>query len=120
MLLNIQHLQEVSGNTDQPSKGTGGNTGSAGRSRLEGGGVGSSSGSGEVARRSGGGLGSGAVGISRRSRGRDGTVQIVSHLLIGEDRAGLTYQPPGQTDEVTVVYVLVRVQGQLVTVKVVA
>lgn len=49
-----------------------------------------------------------------------GTARIVSWLLIGEDRAGLTYQPPGQTDEVTVVYVLVRVQGQLVTVKVVA
>lgn len=73
-----------------------------------------------VAGRSGGRLAGGAVGISRRSRGRVRTVQIVSCLLIGEDRAGLTYQPLGQADEVTVVYVLVIVQGQLVMVKVVA
>lgn len=72
LLLNVRHLQEVSGDTDQPSKGTGSNTGTAGRTRLEDRGPGGSRRRGVVADRDRGGR-LGGVGIGRGSRGGEGS-----------------------------------------------
>lgn len=87
LLLIVRHLQEVGGDTDQPSKGTGSNTDTAGRTRLEDRGVGGSRGRGVVADRDRSGR-LGGVGISRRSHGGESSsasgraIQIVSYLII--------------------------------------
>lgn len=89
MLLNARHLQEVSGDADQPSKGTGSNSGTAGRTGREGKAI-DDGGRSSVVVANGGGGRLGAVGIGRGSHGGQGrsansTIQIVSYLRIDVD-----------------------------------
>lgn len=87
MLLNARHLQEVSGDTDQPSKGTSSNSGAAGRTGFDGRGIDGGGRSAVAATNGGGGGRLGGIGVGRGSHGGQDmsgstTIRIVSYLRI--------------------------------------